>query len=316
MESSELGQLKYQDILELNLDQSGTVSNISDSSKLQSNKKHFHKIDQLTTLDLSEKLKRAGNVFKIKALRLSNQNFVIAYQNSSRNLTLITIDPQGKVLNEKVNINSGPIHNLYDLCLAKFKQGVFVYYYGLGISKLQYYGESLNLLKEMSFGKDNNLNNCFATNEVNTFILSNPHGGIFRNLNIYNSNLTLIQTISQYNETLPFYFPPKVTSLAVNNDYFFMLDETKEIHLVNRNDGKIFKQFKIAANSLCLYLEKYILSYEPISSTLFVYDFNGKLGNQQKLVNINYNSELLHVSSQELIFFNKFDSTLTLHFLN
>jgi hypothetical protein len=195
--------------------------------------------------------------------------------------------------------------HLYDLNLAKLKQGVIVYFHYYNLSgqyecMLAYYDERLKLIKEMPIAKDNKLKNCFAAYEDNIFILSNPLNQQLRTLSIYDLNLTLVQTIGQSsNATLPFYFPSTISQMAVSREYFLLLDFSNELRIVSRIDGTLFKQFKIAADSLFIYLDEFILSHA--SSTLYCYDFNGKIYNEKNLTKLNNTDGLmLDVSSWEL----------------
>jgi hypothetical protein len=281
---------------------------------------HSLNFDELKTINLADKLTgKATGYYKISSI-VSNQNFVIAFQNSGSNVNLLTIDHQENASNKRDNIITykslgNKQGHLYDLNLAKFKQGVIVYFHYFNLSSqfesmIQYRDDNLNLIKQMIITKDNNWKNCISTDEDNIFILSNPNSNL-RSLSIYDSNLTLVQTIGQSKDVmLPFYFSLSTTKIAVSREYFFWLDSSNELTLVNKNDGKLFTKFKIASNSLFIHLNKFIISYYSTTRTLYFYDFNGKLYTEQNLTQLNDNNGLIDISSGELTFLDTTNSTL------
>ena len=258
---------------------------------------------------------QTGNKIAIESL--PNGFVAIVFQNSSNNLTLMILDHMGTVLKQSdsilVDVLNGS-HFLGDLKLIQLENALFVYHQTINKSNMYWlnilvsYDKNLNKIKEIQLRQPNASNSeiyalCFTTcgNSIfGLFILSQVI-----HISAYDSNLQIIRTVGQSNPNSPYYIPPTTAKIEVTDEYFIMLSTPNEIHIMNRNDGTIFKHFQVKSQDFSLYMNELILSYDCKTRELYSYTFDGKLESQE-VVSGQIKSEtclLIGVSNEQLIFY-------------
>ena len=111
---------------------------------------------------------------------------------------------------------------------------------------------------------------------------------------------------------MPFFFPPTITKIQVNDLNYFLLDN-KEVKLMGRNSGLILSTIKIYTNEFSIYSDRYVLSFDVDQKKLTSYNFDGHFISEDTLDNIGSDNIVLMSSlNKELIFFDQ--NQLSLYF--
>ena len=123
-------------------------------------------------------------------------------------------------------------------------------------------------------------------------------------------NKTLIFVLKK-DCVMPYFFPPTITKLQVNELNYFLLDN-KEVKLMSRNTGLILHAIKVFTNDFSIYSDRYILSYNADEKKLCSYNFDGNFISEDTLDNMGSDIVLMSSLNKELIFFDQ--NELSLYF--
>jgi hypothetical protein len=221
-----------------------------------------------------------------------SNSFLFLYSNNNI-LNLLCLDKDGNTLFERKDLlKNKEIEEFIHLYFASSKNNKMIY---IGTAEkhlkqknaffnLRSYDENFNLLSKIKLDKDPA---DYKVNGENLFILNKNEKCC--TISMYNQNLEIVRTFGQENSTLPFYFPPKKSSLLLSNQYFIFnepfIDEDdddedyKRVTIINRSNGLVETSFVIYEHfhQIKLYLDKFLITFDRETCFLKCYNFKGEL---------------------------------------
>jgi hypothetical protein len=281
-------------------------------------------IENMRELDFASKIECTG-YFPILQPFKSN-SFLLIYSNNNI-LNLLCLDKDGNTLFERKDLlKNKNIEEFIHLYFASSKNNKMIY---IGTAEkhlkqknaffnLRSYDENFNLLSKIKLDKDPA---DYKVNGENLFILNKNEKCC--TISMYNQNLEIVQTFGQENSTLPFYFPPKKSSLLLSNQYFIFnepfIDEDdddedyKRVTIINRSNGLVETSFVIYEDfhQIKIYLDKFLITFDRETCFLKCYNFKGELLHKITLDKKLEGSKFC-VTDKELCFFLKNEIILIL----
>jgi hypothetical protein len=227
----------------------------------------------------------------------ASNTFLLLYDCES-NANALCVDRNGNCLYEKNNLIKKD-EKMKDLQIIDFfisasaYKVIFIFYeaFDRALFKLRTFDENFSLLAEICLDKKPK---SHSFNGDYVFILNNRYKNQrFLTVSMYNSNLDLIKTYGQAEQSLSFFFSTKVEKFLVSDKYFINIleeiDSQKEylqrIIIVNRSTGLVESSFIIDQffDQSQLYMDKFIITLKNESRELRSFSLKGDLLNELTL---------------------------------
>ena len=273
------------------------------------NRKHVDLDTRITDLLVEAESERT---FNLTLSPFKNRTLLFVYINTDNNLNITSMEHDGTLLNEKKSVlKSSTLVRISYFAIQTIENTLFVYTeenhrdQSKTCFMLRIFDDSLNMIKQTKVANQvwymSTNGDCFYTMS---------HHKSFSTITAYDLNLEFVSKVGQGDAESPFYLSKSIGSFLMSDEYIVINDKIKGngdmdmITLVKRRDGMIEKKFKIRYFCVwTIYLEKYILTFNNETNTLFSYNFDGDMLNELKFGNQLPAATFESVLKKELYFY-------------
>ena len=270
------------------------------------------------------------NVENIRELNLGDRqtldlqpfksNNYILLNKINNSLNAVCTDKTGNVLFEKNLTRSMNVEEIVSASIHVSKcKNNFIFLYSVE----KHYEKEMNVFKLRSYDQNFNLlakrRIFFEPCDVklhgkNFFVLGNSEDDAFCTLDMFNSNLELVESFGQGDPQLPFYFATDQKHGLCISDRYYIVREDREwedeegeqkIKIINRESGLVETTIILyeKLDGLQIYLDKFILLFNADSGLLKTYDFRGNLVNEI-ILDERVKNSIFSILNKELCFAN------------